>query len=216
MQLHSWRASQSPGGASHFSTWTSRGWIGMKLDFIHKMFLNCPNHQVFEVCLGLCHPRSLLCHSRSKVCYKSSNSACIIIMTNVACCGVEDDYDTEDADADKEAELLIKPNQIKSVRLCWQTRGGDVWRMLWRGDNSHRSVADTFSQIFTILSHVFSRIYSLAHTYQTQAHTYKTHTTYKKLTQTSTDTNYQFYFQCDWVWLFLKYTLWLIQRHKHT
>ena len=109
-----------------------------------------------------------------------------------------------------------KSNQIKSVRLCWQMRGGDVWRMLWRGDNSHRSVADTFSQIFTILSHVFSRIYSLAHTYQTQAHTYKTHTTYKKLTQTSTDTNYQFYFQCDWVWLFLKYTLWLIQRHKHT
>ena len=114
MQLHSWRASQSPGGASHFSTWTSRGWIGMKLDFIHKIVLNCPNHQVFEVCLGLCHPRSLLCHSRSKVCYKSSNSACIIILTNVACCGVEDDYDTEDADADKEAELLIKPNQIKS------------------------------------------------------------------------------------------------------
>ena len=75
----------------------------------------------------------------------------------------------------KKLNAMIKSSQIKSVRLCWQMRGGDVWRMLWRGDNSHRLVADTFSQIFTILSHVFSRVYSLAHTYIRHRHTHTRH-----------------------------------------
>ena len=76
--------------------------------------------------------------------------------------------DTEDAiaDADKEAELLIKPNQIKSVRIVLVNERWRCVKDALRGDNSHRSV-DTFSQI---LSHVFSRVYSLAHTYQTQTH----------------------------------------------
>ena len=123
----------------------------------------------------------------------------------------------------KKLNAMIKSSQIKSVRLCWQMRGGDVWRMLWRGDNSHRSVADTFSQIFTILSHVFSRVNSLAHTYIRHRHT---HTRHRHKQDTDTKKRHRhklsqsqkmkhtikycvcaFYFQWDWVWLCLNFRL---------
>ena len=98
-------------------------------------------------------------------------------MTNVACCGVEDDYDTEDAiaDADKEAECndQIKPNQISEIVLT-----NERWRCVkdaLKRRQFPQIGRDTFSQIFTILSHVFSRVYSLAHTYVRHRHTHTRH-----------------------------------------
>ena len=112
-------------------------------------------------------------------------------MTNVACCGVEDDYDTEDAiaDADKEAECndQIKPNQISEIVLTnerWRCVKDALKRRQFPQIGRRHFLTNLYHPLSCLLSSKLSGTYI----YQTQAHTYKTQTQtrhrHKKKTQT--------------------------------
>ena len=108
---------------------------------------------------------------------------------------------------DREGVLLIKSGVADNSGILLTNKKILVWRMLWRGDNSHRSF-DTFSQspsscLHSIHSLTSSLEYNLSHIHK---HKHKTNITSKKggknictKKRGSISDLMRFYFQQEWV-----------------